>query len=137
MNNHGTAAKLRDKLLLRLLKTPPQPRPKRERNTEASHPKPASTEVRAVGRNDFGAREDEVMEIITPFLVPVGTIFRNCRTGELIDSEGNSVASSGSHKAAVQNSGLPQTVEVYECLGMSQQSSASQIRPPRGRSKRK
>jgi hypothetical protein len=33
MSNHGNdATQQRDTLLLRLLKTPPQPRPKRERN---------------------------------------------------------------------------------------------------------
>src|SRR5579859_7782775 len=52
-----------------------------------------TVEIGPVGRNDFGMPEDRVVPIVIPLRVPNGGIFRNCRTGDVIDSDGRLRAS--------------------------------------------
>lgn len=46
------------------------------------------TVVRPIGRNDAGIPEDQVCEIVIPFLVPDGTIFHDPKTDEYFGSDG-------------------------------------------------
>lgn len=48
---------------------------------------------RPVGPNDFGAPEDQLMDITIPLRVPEGmvAVFRDNQTGELFDSDGTTL----------------------------------------------
>jgi hypothetical protein len=76
------------------------------------------TERRPIGKNDFGAPEDQIADIAIPHVVPDGIvmIFRNVKTDDVIDSNGMVLLSELPYKAIDRDCHRGQ-IELYLCFG--------------------
>ena len=63
---------------------------------------------RAIGPNDAGIPEDQVMDIIIPLRLPAGTVLRCCQTGDSFDSDGRKLEVQSQNTASHPRLGLPQ-----------------------------